>query len=162
MQSTSSRDVKYKDYFVDEDPAQHESDEEAESAPDHEEDEEDMDAEDFEEYVYMFEVVYFFHEDIVLLLVLTMADSFALCRDDSESRKARDPLRKVTFDLPSESEGEDVEDILGGKSKNITRDTKSVFEKRQEKVRLGEPSVCLMCAFYFVLHWRYMVYVTNK
>ncbi|XP_017314192.1 U3 small nucleolar ribonucleoprotein protein MPP10 isoform X2 [Ictalurus punctatus] len=101
--STSSRDVKYKDYFVDEDPAQHESDEEAESAPDHEEDEEDMDAEDFEE-------------------------------DDSESQKARDPLRKVTFDLPSESEGEDVEDILGGKSKNITRDTKSVFEKRQEKM----------------------------
>ncbi|KAF4091100.1 hypothetical protein AMELA_G00033220 [Ameiurus melas] len=103
--STSSRDVKYKDYFLDEDPAQHESDE-AESAPDHEEDEEDeedMDEEDFEE-------------------------------DDSESRKAREPFRKVTFDLPSESEGEDVEDILGGKSKNVTRDTKSVFEKRQEKM----------------------------
>lgn len=44
----------------------------------------------------------------------------------------------MTFDLPSESEGEDVEDILGGKSKNISKtDAKSAFEKRQEKVCLG-------------------------
>lgn len=46
----------------------------------------------------------------------------------------------MTFDLPSESEGEDVEDILGGKSKNVMKpDTKSSFEKRQEKVHLEEP-----------------------
>lgn len=55
----------------------------------------------------------------------------------------------MTFDLPSESEGEDMEDILGGKSKNVTKpDTKSTFEKRQEKVRLRESSRCLMCAFF--------------
>ncbi|KAB5526009.1 hypothetical protein PHYPO_G00146750 [Pangasianodon hypophthalmus] len=105
--SKGSRNMKYKDYFVDEDPAQHESDEEGESAPEEEEedeDEEDMDGEDSEE-------------------------------GDAESQKARDALRKVTFDLPSESEGEDVEDILGGKSKNATKpDTKSAFEKRQEKM----------------------------
>ncbi|XP_060715679.1 U3 small nucleolar ribonucleoprotein protein MPP10 [Tachysurus vachellii] len=106
--SKSSRNIKYKDYFVDEDQTQHKSDEEEESAPEgeeeEEEDEEDMDAEDFEE-------------------------------GDDESQNARDALRKVTFDLPSESEGEDVEDILGGKSTNLTKpDTKSAFEKRQEKM----------------------------
>lgn len=46
--------MKYKDYFVDEDPAQHESAEEGESAPeDEDEGEEDMDREDSEEYVYI-------------------------------------------------------------------------------------------------------------
>ncbi|KAG7315252.1 hypothetical protein KOW79_021340 [Hemibagrus wyckioides] len=108
--SKSSRNIKYKDYFVDEDQAQHESEEkeEEESASEGEDDEdvdeEDMEEEDFEE-------------------------------GDAESQKARDALRKVTFDLPSESEGEDVEDILGGKSTNVTKpDTKSAFEKRQEKM----------------------------
>ncbi|KAF5895631.1 U3 small nucleolar ribonucleoprotein MPP10-like, partial [Clarias magur] len=116
--SKSSRNVKYKDYFVDEESVQHEPDEEDESEPDHEEeedndeeeeddddDDEDMDRDDFDE-------------------------------GDAESQKARDALRKVTFDLPSESEGEDVEDILGGKSKNISKtDVKSAFEKRQEKMK---------------------------
>lgn len=51
--------------------------------------------------------------------------------------KARNSLRKVTFDLPDESEGEDVEDILGGKAKNTPKpESKSSFEKRQEKVGL--------------------------
>lgn len=53
---------------MDDDPAQHESDEDRESAPDHEEeedeDDEDMDGEDFE-YVCIV-----FHEDIVLFVVL--------------------------------------------------------------------------------------------
>lgn len=67
MQSKSSRNVKYKDYFLDEDPVQRKSDEEEESASDQEgedeeeeededEGEEDMDGEDFEEYVYTVEV----------------------------------------------------------------------------------------------------------
>lgn len=57
-------------------------------------------------------------------------------RDDMGDR-ARDALRKVTFDLPDESEGEDVEDILGGKAKNLLQpEVKSSFEKRQEKVCL--------------------------
>lgn len=91
--------------------------------------------------------------------------SFALCRGDAESQKARDALRKVTFDLPSESEGEDVEDILGGKSTNVTKpDTKSAFEKRQEKVCLGKPSRCLRFHFIFIsfLHWRYIFYPGNQ
>lgn len=61
LQTKSSRNVKYKDYFVDEDPAQQESDEEEELAPEEEEEEEedddeseeDMDREDFEQYVYI-------------------------------------------------------------------------------------------------------------
>lgn len=52
---------------------------------------------------------------------------------DAESRQARDALKKVTFDLPEEeSEGEDMEDIFGGKSKSS--ESKSSFEKRQDKV----------------------------
>lgn len=48
---------------------------------------------------------------------------------------ARNALRKVTFDLPDDSEGEEVEDILGGKAKNMPKpESKSSFEKRQEKV----------------------------
>jgi len=58
-------------------------------------------------------------------------------RDDMGDRDARDSLRKVTFDLPDESEGEDVEDILGGKANNLLKpEVKSSFEKRQEKVCL--------------------------
>lgn len=49
--------------------------------------------------------------------------------------RARDALRKVTFDLPDENEGEDVEEILVGKVKNVPKpELKSSFEKRQEKV----------------------------
>lgn len=101
-------------------------------------------------------------EGIILFLVLVKANAIlsALCRGDAESQKARDALRKVTFDLASESEGEDVEDILGGKSKDVTKsETKSMFEKRQEKV-------CYVGKFmvwgFFFLHWRHMVYGTNK
>ncbi|MCJ8747407.1 hypothetical protein PDJAM_G00153040 [Pangasius djambal] len=114
--SKSSRNMKYKDYFVGEDPAQHESDEEGESEPEHEEEEEEDESEEEDEG----------EEDM---------DGEDSEEGDAESQKARDALRKVTFDLPSESEGEDVEDILGGKSKNATKpDTKSTFEKRQEKM----------------------------
>ncbi len=44
----------------------------------------------------------------------------------------------MTFDLPDDgSEGEDVEEILGGKAKNVPKpESKSSFEKRQEKVCL--------------------------
>ncbi|TSK20053.1 U3 small nucleolar ribonucleoprotein MPP10 [Bagarius yarrelli] len=103
--SESSRNIKYKDYFVDEEPARHQSDEdeeeeEEELASEEEEKEEDMDEDDSEE-----------------------------C--DAQSQNTRAASRKVTFNLSSESEGEDVEDILGGKSKT---ETKSAFEKRQEKM----------------------------
>lgn len=43
--------------------------------------------------------------------------------------------KKVSFNLPEEeSEGEDIRDILGGKSQSTISEAKSSFEKRQEKV----------------------------
>ncbi|KAG5839384.1 hypothetical protein ANANG_G00204420 [Anguilla anguilla] len=52
---------------------------------------------------------------------------------DEESPQAKGALKKVTFDLSDESEGEEMEDILGGKRAEIP-ETKSSFEKRQEKM----------------------------
>ncbi|XP_066513423.1 U3 small nucleolar ribonucleoprotein protein MPP10-like [Hoplias malabaricus] len=119
----SSREIKYKDYFMDEDTAEREPDEEDESAAEEEEEageeEDDDDVEDEDE------------EDLDEESPDLEADS------DAEGQKARDALRKVTFDLPSDSdeEGEDVEDILGGKSKPADKaQPKSAFEKRQEKM----------------------------
>lgn len=56
----------------------------------------------------------------------------AFCRDE-ERGQSRPSHKKVTFDVSADedSEGEDVEDILGGKA---TSSAKSSFEKRQEKV----------------------------
>ncbi|XP_072527162.1 U3 small nucleolar ribonucleoprotein protein MPP10 [Salminus brasiliensis] len=109
----SSRDVKYKDYFMGEETPAHEPDEEDESAPDDEEEDEEDEDEDDEDMD---------EEDLDM-------------EADPESQKARDALRKVTFDLPSDSEGEDVEDILGGKPKNAAKaEIKSTYEKRQEKM----------------------------
>ncbi|XP_049327267.1 U3 small nucleolar ribonucleoprotein protein MPP10 [Astyanax mexicanus] len=124
--SKSSRNVKYKEYFNDEETPEHQPDEEDESAPEEEEDdggeeEEELGDEDEED------------EDL---------DEEDLDMEaDPESQKARDALRKVSFDLPSESEGEDVEDILGGKKKNAAQsESKSTYEKRQEKMaeKIGE------------------------
>ncbi|MFT7797167.1 U3 small nucleolar ribonucleoprotein MPP10 [Arapaima gigas] len=61
------------------------------------------------------------------------------CREDlednEESWKAKEALKRVTFDLPDDSEGEDVRDVLGGKEENgETSEAKSSFEKRQEKM----------------------------
>ncbi|XP_026072493.1 U3 small nucleolar ribonucleoprotein protein MPP10-like [Carassius auratus] len=116
----SSRDLKYKDFFasVDGEPEQTDPDEEKEpeSNDDYEgkedddgdleeEDEEDINEEDFD------------------------------MEEGDTGDGARNALRKVTFDLPDDSEGEEVEDILGGKAKNMPKpESKSSFEKRQEKM----------------------------
>ncbi|KAG1925281.1 U3 small nucleolar ribonucleoprotein protein MPP10 [Pimephales promelas] len=108
----SSRDMKYKDFFapVDGEPEQRAPDEENEPESNDDyvgEDEDDMNEENFD-----------------------------MEEDDMGDRDARDSLRKVTFDLPDESEGEDVEDILGGKANNLLKpEVKSSFEKRQEKMK---------------------------
>lgn len=58
--------------------------------------------------------------------------SFA--REEERSR-LRAPHKKVTFNFDDDSEGEDVEDIFGGKGASSAKsEAKSSFEKRQEKV----------------------------
>ncbi|XP_051550620.1 U3 small nucleolar ribonucleoprotein protein MPP10-like [Myxocyprinus asiaticus] len=124
-QMKSSRDMKYKDFYSPVDGEPEQTDPDADTEPEsnddferavedddeleEEEDDEDMNEEDFD-----------MDEGVM---------------GDAESQKARNALRKVTFDLPDDSEGEDVEDILGGKAKNVHKpESKSAFEKRQEKM----------------------------
>ncbi|XP_048040297.1 U3 small nucleolar ribonucleoprotein protein MPP10 [Megalobrama amblycephala] len=112
----SSRDMKYKDFFapVDGEPEQTDPDEENEPEFNDDYEGEDDDDDELEE------------ED---------EEDFDMEEDDMGDR-ARDALRKVTFDLPDENEGEDVEDVLGGKVKNVPKhELKSSFEKRQEKMK---------------------------
>lgn len=59
---------------------------------------------------------------------------FARDEDGSQSKSSH---KKVTFNLSGDedSEGEDMEDIFGGKSTSTAKpEAKSSFEKRQEKV----------------------------
>ncbi|KAF6738092.1 U3 small nucleolar ribonucleoprotein MPP10 [Oryzias melastigma] len=104
----SSRDLKYKDFFdaVDSEPLERESDGDDVDSQEEEEDDED-DAEEES--------------------------------DDEEEQKSHPKAsqKKVTFDLSEdeESEGEDIEEVLGGKTTNPeTVELKSSFEKRQEKM----------------------------
>lgn len=56
---------------------------------------------------------------------------------DEERRESKASSKKVTFNLSGDedSEGEDIEDIFGGKSQiSAKSELKSSFEKRQEKV----------------------------
>lgn len=61
---------------------------------------------------------------------------FPFSREEQKSHP-KASQKKVTFDLSEdeESEGEDIEEVLGGKTTNPeTVELKSSFEKRQEKV----------------------------
>ena len=61
---------------------------------------------------------------------------FVFVREE-ESGPSKASHKKVTFNLSGDedSEGEDMEDIFGGKSHSAaTSESKSSFEKRQEKV----------------------------
>ncbi|XP_043101503.1 U3 small nucleolar ribonucleoprotein protein MPP10-like [Puntigrus tetrazona] len=112
-QKKSSRNIKYKDYFaqVDAEPEEMDPDEEQEpeSNDDYEGDDNELEEDD--------------------------EDDFDMDEDDTGDG-ARNALRKVTFDLPEDdSEGEDVEDIVGGKAKKEPKpESKSSFERRQEKM----------------------------
>lgn len=61
---------------------------------------------------------------------------------DEGTSRYKASSKKVSFNLPEEedseeeddSEGEDIGDILGGKSQSKMSETKSSFEKQQEKV----------------------------
>lgn len=67
---------------------------------------------------------------------------------DEETSQSKASHKKVTFDLSGDedSEGEDMEDIFGGKTPSSTKsESKSSFEKRQEKVTRFK-----MCLILFV------------
>ncbi|XP_064778987.1 U3 small nucleolar ribonucleoprotein protein MPP10-like [Oncorhynchus masou masou] len=110
----SSRNLKYKDFFdaVDDDPAQTADQSDAEDEDNSIDGMQDDDDEEEKE-----------NEDFV---------------EDEECRQAKEALKRVTFNLPGESdasEGEDMVDIFGGKSQNTTEpEFKSSFEKRQDKM----------------------------
>uniref|UniRef100_A0AAX7UPU9 U3 small nucleolar ribonucleoprotein protein MPP10 n=1 Tax=Astatotilapia calliptera TaxID=8154 RepID=A0AAX7UPU9_ASTCA len=103
----SSRNLKYKDFFdaVDSEPAK------TDDPSDGEDDSVDESQEEGEEVI---------------------DDDY-----DEERGQSRSSHKKVTFNLSDDedSEGEDVEDILGGKAKGSAKsEAKSSFEKRQEKM----------------------------
>lgn len=76
------------------------------------------------------------------LILTCLCLSFAR---DEERRESKASSKKVTFNLSGDedSEGEDIEDIFGGKSQiSAKSELKSSFEKRQEKVtRLNDAAV---------------------
>uniref|UniRef100_A0A3Q4MXH4 U3 small nucleolar ribonucleoprotein protein MPP10 n=1 Tax=Neolamprologus brichardi TaxID=32507 RepID=A0A3Q4MXH4_NEOBR len=107
QQVKSSRNLKYKDFFdtVDSEPAK------TDDPSDGEDDSVDESQEEGEEVI---------------------DDDY-----DEERGRSRSSHKKVTFNLSDDedSEGEDVEDILGGKAKGSAKsEAKSSFEKRQEKM----------------------------
>lgn len=71
-------------------------------------------------------------------LNMVKSDMFCVsCVRHEKIAESKSSSKKVTFHLSDdeESEGEDVEDILGGKSQFAPQpEAKSTFEKRQEKV----------------------------
>uniref|UniRef100_A0A3Q0R9R2 U3 small nucleolar ribonucleoprotein protein MPP10 n=1 Tax=Amphilophus citrinellus TaxID=61819 RepID=A0A3Q0R9R2_AMPCI len=111
----SSRNLKYKDFFdaVDSEPAK--TDDQSDGEDDgmdesQEEGEEEMDDEE---------------------------DDYDGEEEGDDEGQSRSSHKKVTFNLSGDedSEGEDVEDILGGKAKSSAKsEAKSSFEKRQEKM----------------------------
>uniref|UniRef100_A0A669F4G8 U3 small nucleolar ribonucleoprotein protein MPP10 n=1 Tax=Oreochromis niloticus TaxID=8128 RepID=A0A669F4G8_ORENI len=112
----SSRNLKYKDFFdaVDSEPAK------TDDLSDGEDDSVDESQEEGEEVI---------DDDY---------DGEEEGDDEDEERgQSRSSHKKVTFNLSDDedSEGEDVEDILGGKAKGSAKsEAKSSFEKRQEKM----------------------------
>lgn len=109
----SSRNLKYKDYF---DPVDGETraDKSQPDGDDYDDDEDGEDGEDGEDESEEAE-----------------EDEF------DEQMRPKDKQKKVTFNLSGDedSEGEDMEEIFGGKSSSSAKsESKSPFEKRQEKM----------------------------
>uniref|UniRef100_A0A3P8R6P5 U3 small nucleolar ribonucleoprotein protein MPP10 n=1 Tax=Astatotilapia calliptera TaxID=8154 RepID=A0A3P8R6P5_ASTCA len=108
----SSRNLKYKDFFdaVDSEPAK------TDDPSDGEDDSVDESQEEGEEVI---------------------DDDYDGEEEGDDEGQSRSSHKKVTFNLSDDedSEGEDVEDILGGKAKGSAKsEAKSSFEKRQEKM----------------------------
>lgn len=76
------------------------------------------------------------------ILLLCLFLTCLLSVSDEETIRSKASSKKVSFNLPDQeeeqeeedSEGEDIGDILGGKSQSQISETKSSFEKLQEKV----------------------------
>ncbi|XP_043934482.1 U3 small nucleolar ribonucleoprotein protein MPP10 [Protopterus annectens] len=105
-----ARDLKYKDFFdpIEDDDACNAGDGADADSEQIEDDQEEMEDEDSDEDYYAME-------------------------ETKEGRKEKEAFKRVAFDLSDDSEGEDVEEILGGK-KATESEKKSSFEKRQEKM----------------------------
>ncbi|XP_022623551.1 U3 small nucleolar ribonucleoprotein protein MPP10 [Seriola dumerili] len=115
----SSRNLKYKDFFdaVDSEPAK------ADDQSDGEDDSMDESQEEGEDEMDDEEDDYDSEEE---------GDD-----EDEEGTQSKASGKKVTFDLSGDedSEGEDMEDIFGGKTSSSAKsESKSSFEKRQEKM----------------------------
>uniref|UniRef100_A0A1A8CBS4 U3 small nucleolar ribonucleoprotein protein MPP10 n=1 Tax=Nothobranchius kadleci TaxID=1051664 RepID=A0A1A8CBS4_NOTKA len=115
-QVKSSRDLRYKDFFgaVGGKPAKTDDQSDGDDDASEEEDEEELEEEEDGDY----------------------RDEEDNDEDEQESR-SKAAHKKVTFDLSGEesSEGEDMEEIFGGKASSSEKsELKSSFEKRQEKM----------------------------
>ncbi|XP_063782316.1 U3 small nucleolar ribonucleoprotein protein MPP10 [Pseudophryne corroboree] len=126
----SSRDLHYNDFFdpVEGDengPGRQPNDEEEEHL---EENEEDMEEEMDEEDAMIDDLGEEGEEE----------EEETVIQETEESKRAKEAFKRVTFDLSDGSEGEDVDDILGGRKKHkVPQDPgelKSSFEKREEKM----------------------------
>ncbi|XP_068131681.1 U3 small nucleolar ribonucleoprotein protein MPP10 [Hyperolius riggenbachi] len=134
----SSRNLKYKDYFDpvegDENEAHRQSSEEKREreSGDEEmsEDEEEVLGEDEEGALEEMDELDEGEDD--------EEEEEEMMEDTEDSRRAKEAFKRVTFDLSDDSDGEDVNDILGGK-KNSEKpqdpaELKSSFEKREQKM----------------------------
>ncbi|XP_018602278.2 U3 small nucleolar ribonucleoprotein MPP10 [Scleropages formosus] len=130
-QKKSARNLKYKDFF---DPVEEELTKKAAT-------EEDLDSEELNEDMdekgetVMQDEEDDGEEDDQEDLDEEEFDEESDMEEKEESQQAKEALKRVTFDLPNDSEGEDAEEILGGKKKTGEMlEAKSSFEKRQEKM----------------------------
>ncbi|XP_020794561.1 U3 small nucleolar ribonucleoprotein protein MPP10 [Boleophthalmus pectinirostris] len=113
----SSRNLKYNDYFDSVEGEMAKADVDSENGDEDQEDEEDNEDDD-DEYE---------------------SDEAEEEEDgkNEEQKRSKNKQKKVMFNLSGdeESEGEDMEEIFGGKSANSAKsESKSPFEKRQEKM----------------------------
>ncbi|XP_077449157.1 U3 small nucleolar ribonucleoprotein MPP10 [Stigmatopora argus] len=114
----STRDLKYKDYFSAGEGTDGDADEQLDSEDEEKDGEEEVDDDD--EEVEEEEEEEDFDNDV-----------------DNDNKSLSTSQKTVTFNLPGieESEGEEFEDIFGGKGQNSNKSqSKSSYEKNQEKM----------------------------
>ncbi|XP_007907069.2 U3 small nucleolar ribonucleoprotein protein MPP10 [Callorhinchus milii] len=117
--SKSSRNLKYKHFF---DPVEGNASMTENGGQDKENDEEEKQpgANEFED----------FEDDAEEMF----EDEEQAMEETEGSKEAKEALKKVTFDLSDESEGEELSAVLGGQDTQ-EEESKSSFEKRQAKLK---------------------------